>query len=531
MSSSSEASPLLKQDFLKEEIIVLSPGPLDVVSDHLLLLNKGKPSEQLPAAVQSVHLSKTTKWLFGVGELGFYTTHMLTGFFLQTFLLEVARLEPSQTGTALLIGQTWSALCNPVIGQLSDNTNSRWGRRRPWILFAGLPLGIFYALLWQTIVMPADFKFLYYTVMFILFNTAQACVSVPYTSLTPELTPRYDERTFLTSTRFIYAFSFGLVASFVHSLLVTRFRDTSNPDLVDYTDGYLFSGILFGVLVVIPSLIVFAAVEERPPPPASNDPAMQQFHGFVGYLRGLVAMARNKAYIFVMLMFLFCGVALNMVQSNLFLYAKYVLKRESSFPFYMVAIQLSIAVSLFGWQAVARRVGKKITFYIGMIFWIAVEVAVFWNPGQYQVLNFLLISLAGLGVSVALLIPWSMLPDVIELDELKTGQRREGIFYSFFVVIQQLGVAAALSFSSYLLGITGYTAPYKQTAGSDTQPASAILTLKLLVGPIPAALLVISLLFAFLYPITKEKHQEIARLLEQKKTMPADEAQKVPTSP
>ena len=59
MSSSSEASPLLKQDFLKEEIIVLSPGPLDVVSDHLLLLNKGKPSEQLPAAVQSVHLSKT----------------------------------------------------------------------------------------------------------------------------------------------------------------------------------------------------------------------------------------------------------------------------------------------------------------------------------------------------------------------------------------------------------------------------------------------------------------------------------------
>lgn len=78
--------------------------------------------------------------------------------------------------------------------------------------------------------------------------------------------------------------------------------------------------------------------------------------------------------------------------------------------------------------------------------------------------------LAGIGVGAAILIPWSMLPDVIELDELRTGLRREGLYYSIFVVIQQMGIAGALAFSSYLLGVSGYVAPHDQKDGGDTQP-------------------------------------------------------------
>jgi len=167
------------------------------------------------------------------------------------------------------------------------------------------------------------------------------------------------------------------------------------------------------------------------------------------------------------------------------------------------------------WNQVSRRIGKQRTYYIGMGFWIVVSLLLFFvRPGQIAPL-FVLAVLAGGGVSISYLIPWSMLPDVIELDELETGQRREGVFYGFFVFLQKLGISLGMAVSNYVLEATGYV---NQVAGQPppAQPPAVQLALRLFVSAVPAGILLISFLAVRAYPITRERHSQIRAELQQR---------------
>jgi glycoside/pentoside/hexuronide:cation symporter, GPH family len=116
--------------------------------------------------------------------------------------------------------------------------------------------------------------------------------------------------------------------------------------------------------------------------------------------------------------------------------------------------------------------------------------------------------IAGFGVSVAYLIPWSMMPDVIELDELQTGKRREGIFYGFMVLLQKVGLALGLFLVGQALQWSGFV---EKVSGQPTpiQPASALLAIRIAIGPLPTLALISGVILAYFYPITKEVHAEI----------------------
>ena len=118
------------------------------------------------------------------------------------------------------------------------------------------------------------------------------------------------------------------------------------------------------------------------------------------------------------------------------------------------------------------------------------------------------------------LVPWSMVPDVVELDELETGQRREGIFYGVFVFLQKLGLALGLFISGWALELTGYINATPEIP-DPIQPASALLAMRVLIGPVSAVILLLSFLAVRAYPITREKHAEIrAELAKRKATNP-----------
>jgi glycoside/pentoside/hexuronide:cation symporter, GPH family len=124
--------------------------------------------------------------------------------------------------------------------------------------------------------------------------------------------------------------------------------------------------------------------------------------------------------------------------------------------------------------------------------------------------------MAGFGVSTAYLVPWSMLPDVIELDELNTGQRREGIFYSFIVFVQKICLGIAINVILQRLGIAGYIKPTTEIA-IPIQPNSVLDVIRFSIGPIPAIALVCGLILAYFYPLTREVHAEILLKLKQRK--------------
>jgi GPH family glycoside/pentoside/hexuronide:cation symporter len=125
--------------------------------------------------------------------------------------------------------------------------------------------------------------------------------------------------------------------------------------------------------------------------------------------------------------------------------------------------------------------------------------------------------MAGFGVSTAYLVPWSMIPDVIDLDELQTGQRREGIFYGFMVLLQKFGLA----FGLFLVGNALQSAGFKEVVAGETtlaiQPDSALIAIRIAVGPLPTICLILGLVLTYFYPITREMHAEIMLKLKQRR--------------
>jgi GPH family glycoside/pentoside/hexuronide:cation symporter len=163
---------------------------------------------------------------------------------------------------------------------------------------------------------------------------------------------------------------------------------------------------------------------------------------------------------------------------------------------------------------VSARWGKQRVYYAGASAWIVASIAIFFVPrGQVTVLYGLGL-LASAGVSVCYLIPWSLLPDVIELDELETGQRREGIYYGFFVFLQKLGISLGLAASNLVLDVTGYVKPdYPGAALAPIPPEAVLTSLRVFVSFIPAIILLLSFIMVARYPITRQRHAEIRAAL------------------
>ena len=148
------------------------------------------------------------KIAYGSGDSGFSLTSTALALLYLFFLVNVVGLDPAWAGLSLGIGRIWDAFNDLIIGTLSDRTRSRWGRRRPYLLFGAIPFGITFILMW--LVPPTNEQTLllvYYTGMYILFDTMFTLTNVPYIALTPEIAPTYDERTSLHSYRM--AFSIG----------------------------------------------------------------------------------------------------------------------------------------------------------------------------------------------------------------------------------------------------------------------------------------------------------------------------------
>lgn len=450
------------------------------------------------ASTPSAKLPFWTKLAYGAGDTGPAIVAAINGFFILDFLVNVAGLRPGMAGNIFLIAKVWDAVNDPVVGWLTDRTVSKMGRRRPWLLFGALPFGLAFLLHW--IVPPLDEagKFWYYLVIAILLDTAITAVNVPYVALTPELTPDYDERTNLSSFRFGFSILGGVLAAFFHTQIVSAFG-------ADKFTGNAVSIAIWAGVSILGFLATFLGTRE---PEYATTAAAKQPEG-PGFLEGLKIVFQNRPFVLVTLIYMLSWLTLQFVQNNLFIYARdWVGMDGGSFGYLLLALQFSSFVFMLIWARVSERIGKKAVYYLGAAWFVVLTLALFFVQRGQTTLLFVVAVLAGVGVSVCYLVPWSMLPDVIEWDELHTGQRREGIFAGFFVFLQKLGLSLGLWISGWVLDLAGYI-PALPGQAVPPQPESVLLALRLLVGPAGAVIMALSLIAAYLYPITREKHAEM----------------------
>ena len=457
----------------------------------------------------SEKLSLVTKLAYGSGDVGTAISAALRGFFLLFFLTDVARLSPAAAGSILLINRIWDAFNDPLVGWLSDRTVSKWGRRRPWLLIGAIPFGLTFFLIWIVPPFGPTGLFFYYVVVALLLDSFYTVINVPYAALTPELTQDYDERTSLNSYRFAFSVGGALISAVAHPIIVSAAPDPRT--------GYMISGMIWAIVATVPCFIVFAFTRERPElreeVTEATPPLWEQVRIAFG----------NRPYLFVIALYLSSWLALQVIQTVLIFYLTYYMGIPERLPVMLLAIQGSSFIFLFVWSALSRRLDKRIVYMIGATIWLFVLLALsYLRPDQSQFVIPLAI-VAGAGVSVAYLIPWAMMPDIIEVDELRTHRRREGVFYGFMVLLQKTGIAFGVFMVARALSAAGYVTP-TDAVPVPVQPETALNAIRLFIGPIPAVILLLSLVIAYFYPITRQRHARIVRVLErrrQRKTRPA----------
>ena len=435
-----------------------------------------------------------TKLLYGSGDLGFSLTTTLIGAYFAIFLTDVVGVSPSVAAAAFFIGRSWDYVNDPIIGHLSDRTRSRWGRRRPFLLFGALPFGLAFAMLWWRPGFQRQlFLAVYYAAAFLLFDTAATLVYMPYFSLTPELTSEYDQRTSITTYRMFFSILGSLIAFTIPLLMIGTFRPENARKV-------LTMGFLFGLVSAVPLFLTFLGTKERREFMAQEQPKL---------FESLRAAFKNPPFLMGMGIFLGTWISVDIAQAILLYFIKYCVLRENRSDLIMGTIFVTAILALPLWNWVARRWNKRLAYIAGIAFWAVVQLVIITlGPSTPLAVLLGLCALAGIGVSAAHVLPWSILPDAIEWDEWQTGKRHEGMFYSIVTLTHKVAASIAIPLVLLLLDAFGYQ------ANVAVQQRRAELAIRMITGPIPALLLCLGILCAVFYPLSRERYERIVRELE-----------------
>ena len=463
-------------------------------------------------------LSFWVKLVYGTGDWSEASYGTLRQIFYAIFLTDVVGLEPRLASIAALVGIIWDAVNDPLVGILTDRMRSRWGRRRPFLLFFAIPFGASFMLLWwappwhNQIALAATV-----TLAFMISDTFETLCGVPFASLLPELTSDYDERTTLTSFRIF----FNLLASLVTAVAAPAIVDSALSAGLNQQQGYLIVAGIFGGLASIPFLLIFAVVRER-------FGAIDRPQDEAGFRQTVRTAWANIPFRFATLIYMLNWITFDLVALILPFYLLYwIAGGDMLASVNLFGLKLPLESAVFAtllitatlvlpfWLWLSHRLGKHIAYITGMVFWAGVQIAIFLvRPGNIPLvlgMSFL----AGLSVSAAHVLPDAMFPDVIEWDELRTGRRQEGIYYGVKNFIRKLTGAFAIFLALQVLGWFGYQTPPK-SATVFTQSPLTLTANRFLIGPVGAVMLFSAIITTWFYPLTRERHSRIRRLLEKR---------------
>ena len=283
----------------------------------------------------------------------------------------------------------------------------------------------------------------------------------------------------------------GQLAAFVVPLAIIGSMIPANALKVTWT------GIGLGVASAMPLLIVFLGTKERMEHQEQEQPSIKE---------SVKAAFTNRPFFFAVGVFLFTNTAFSIIQSILLYFLKYHMHLEEQSDMIMGTVFIVALMSLPFWVWASKHWDKRIAYVIGMVFFSVTMIAMImldpsWNP----VWIYIMAGLAGIGVGAMDVLPWAMIPDAIEWDELKTGKRHEGMFYSLVTLIGKIDGSIAVPMMLLVMGWTGFV------PNAAVQPASAILAIRLMTGLAPSVFLCLGILFALFYPLTRTRHAELRK--------------------
>jgi GPH family glycoside/pentoside/hexuronide:cation symporter len=443
-------------------------------------------------------LSLFEKLAYGCGDLGGALTGTLISVLFAVYLTDIVELPATWAAAIIFIGRTWDYVNDPIIGFLSNNTRTRWGSYRPWLLFGAIPFGVTFALLWW--IPPLNSKdalFVYFAVVYFIQEGAFTAVNIPYNALTPRLTSDYDERTSLTSYRMVFSIVGSMLASVVPLLMI--------GEVIPKNINRVFMvGIVMAAIAMLPQFITFFGTKERV--------NVIEQKSRLGIVESLKAVGKNKPFLYAAMIYLFAITAFEVTSTMIIYYFKYIMQIADGVEIFLGVFFIVAVFAIPFWNHLTRRLDKTKVFNIAMALFIVVRIiTMFFNASTPIALLYAIIALNGFAFAAGQTLPWAIVPDSIEYDELKTGKRHEGVFYSLLSTFRGIAVSLAIPAVLLLLDVSGYI------ANQQVQPAGADTMIRLLFGLSPLVLIGPAMLLAWKYPLNRARFEEIKKELEQRK--------------
>lgn len=427
-------------------------------------------------------LSLMTRIAYGIGDFGPSMAGNTLMVFFFFFLTTIAGLSPDLAGIILCLSQGWSAISTLLIGALSDRTRSRWGRRRSWMLGSAPILAISFFLHWWVPPWQTGLQFCYFLIVALLFQAAGNAFTIPYGALLNEISDQHDEHIRLNGFRFSFSLS-GCILSLLLAQVISHWVNQPQQQVFDL-------GIVCAIAIAVSILCCCWGTKERTNVLDTPSKAVQL---------EWKSLLNNRCLVLLAGIYAFSWLALQITPAVLPYFIVHCLQLESSaIPKIVLFIQGTALITLPVWAFLSRSIGKKVCFWAGTSLWVLAAVALVDLHAGQMALVYGLSVLIGAGMATTYLIPLSMLPEVADLDEMMTGQRREGLLYSIMVFLQKIALALGLFAVGQLLTWSGF----QQTVLGPVQllqPNSALMMIRSMTAFIPVLSLLASLLLMSLY--------------------------------
>lgn len=416
--------------------------------------------------------------------------------YLLYYYTDVFGISAAAVGTMFLITRIWDTALDPAIGILSDRTNSRWGKFRPYLLWMAVPFGIAGILTFTTPDWGAAGKLVYAYITYTLMMMVYSAINVPYASLMGVMTADIKERTTLSTFRFVFAFAGSILVLATAEPLVNALGATGTG--VDLQQGWQLSMIVYAFIAVLLFYFNFRWTRERVSPPKGQQLSLKT---------DLADLLKNRPWFIL----LGAGVSTLIFNSlrdgSAVYYFKYYFNEQEAFrlPFSGITIGYSTLYLVLGQAAnivgvvlakpVSDRIGKKTTFLYAMLL-AALLSGVFYLLGEQQVAWIMLLQgLISICAGSVFPLLWSMYADIADYSEWQTGRRATGLIFSSSSMSQKLGWTLGGALTGWLLAAWGFEANVVQTEEARTG-------IRLMLSFVPAAGALLSAAFIFFYKLS-----------------------------
>ncbi|NHJ24655.1 MAG: MFS transporter [Candidatus Lokiarchaeota archaeon] len=435
----------------------------------------------------SMRFSKSQKYAFSLGNGVEWFINSAFNLWVFTFYFSAVKLSIGYIMTAYIIWTIWNAFNDPLIGYLSDRTHSRFGRRRIYIMIGFIPVLALEILIWLPPLSGEITQFYYLLIMLLLYDTAYTLIALPTDSLFPELYTSVEERTQVNTIRQIFAAVGLILAALIPGIFIGE---------TNVREGYLLNGIATTIIVGV-SLIIFLiwGAKER-------EEFKLDYQKQFSYIKALGYTFRNKGFVLYIIMFFLYEFILLLLATIVPLFSAEILGTTSSFETSILMGLLYIVgiVTMFLWKKLDIKLGSRIGYGLSVILYFIASLPMLFISSYIDAI--IVVIFMGIGFGGMLYFIWYIVADVIDDDELKTGVRREGIFF---------GIANFFMRLSMILSIIIVGIVFTQTGWEEYVPniPNVEFGLRFLFVWVPGIALGVSLISLYFFPFTKQKVLEM----------------------